>query len=375
MQPKKILYVVPSSGFGGAETFLGHTASFHSPEVEPIYFIFREGPLAESLRISQRRVFVASKPPRLSRPWDWWLTTLAIATLARRERVALIHSTMAYGALFGACAAFLAKCPHAWFQHGPVTGWMDRLAGILPTAAIFVNSRHTAQLQRNLSPRRPLRQIQLGVDLNHVDRVIAQPSRAALREQLGARHSTFVVGSVCRPQPQKGLDHFVRAIGELSARGENDVLGVIVGTSAGENSEYESGLRALANEMQAPITFIPATRESMRWISSFDLLVSSATAPEAFGFTLLEAVALGVPALAPREGGPLSFLRADCNGDFFEPRNWRDLAEQMAKARATEPDERALRARTGMAEVRTHFAAARGIADLETAYQEITLRC
>ena len=96
-EPIPLLYLAPSAGLGGAETFLLSTARHHDPaRFRPVYALLRDGELADSLRafpgISVR---VAPGPPaRLSRPASWWSAVGWLARLAAEEKAALLHSTM-----------------------------------------------------------------------------------------------------------------------------------------------------------------------------------------------------------------------------------------------------------------------------------------
>ena len=367
MPLSKVLYLVPSTGYGGAETFLRHTAKFHHG-IEPVYLCFRPGPLVEGLRAQGRRVIVLPVPPRLSRPWTMWQTARFVRRIARAEGASLVHSTMAYGALFGGLACLRGNLRHVWFQHGPVTGWIDRAAGFLPAAAIFVNSEHTRELQRRLSPRRALRAITLGVDA--AGPVASSGDRETLRALIGAQRETILVGTVCRPQPQKGLELFVDAIQILRENTGRDIRGVVVGGSA-QPGEYEEMIRARAGSGRTPVSFVPASENALGWMHALDVVVSAAVAPEAFGLTLIESLSQGTSVVAPAEGGPLGILNEKENGFFFEARSLTSLVYTLERVLKLSASERAVLAKGGRAAVLERFPAVNCVEQLEAQYAEI----
>lgn len=149
MQQKTVLYLVPSAAIGGAETFIKHTCRFHDVEkVNPYYLFFRKGPLLSWMQENYpNRVLTLPKPPRLSRIFSFISAIRQIRRLIRSQKVTIVHSTMAYSAIFGAVATWGTNARHVWFQHGPVCSWMDTLAGLLPANLMFFNSLPTLDQQ------------------------------------------------------------------------------------------------------------------------------------------------------------------------------------------------------------------------------------
>ncbi|MGZ3695705.1 MAG: glycosyltransferase, partial [Bdellovibrionota bacterium] len=336
MSPKtNILYLVPSTGFGGAETFLVHTAKFHDEEkINATYLCFREGPLTAILRSCGKEVIVLPEAPRLRNPLSVLRAILQIARAIKNQRAHLIHSTMAYGAIFGSIASVLSHVPHVWFQHGPVTGWIDRLASWLPARLIFVNSEFTSQEQRKLGPFHPHQLITLGVDVAKAQASLGtSASRLNRRSAWESAEGDFIIGVACRPQRQKGLELLIEAIKILN-ESNPEILAkmIIIGSSSAEHSglsAYEKEISACAAEKKVPLIFSPAAENIFSEIGALDILVSTSVSPEAFGLTLIEAMAVGTPVIAPREGGPLDIIREGKNGFFFAPRNPADLARKI----------------------------------------------
>ena len=330
--PHPILYVVPSAGIGGAETFIQHAALFHNRnEFSPLFCLLRDGALGDWFRKNSIPNFwVDPHPSRLSHPNSLLRTVRWISAIAKNHHASLIHSTMAYGALFGAPASKLAKIPHLWFQHGPVSGWMDLLAEALPCELILTNSTFTMERQKQLKtaahrfllPERKKELFGLGVDFETVKKVSA--------ESIQKQEKDFVAGILCRLQEWKGVHIFIEAIAE--ARKTNpEIRGIIFsGTADGsKQDQYEKKVRKLALETKSLVSFVGHTATPLQAMLALDVVVNASITPEPFGLTIIEAMAMGRVPIAPREGGPLDIIEDGINGLFFTPRNPKDLAEKI----------------------------------------------
>lgn len=349
----KVLYLVPSATFGGAETFIHLTAKAHDrTKIEPHYCFFREGPLLRTVSELGHPTYLLPLPPRLRNPMSCVQAIRQIQKIIVNQEIHLVHSTMAYSALFGAPAAYLAQIPHVWFQHGPVTGWMDTLAEILPSKEILFNSKFSQDQQRKLhafiksfikwfliKKQTQSEVISLGTDLKNLP---PQPERATLRSKLrqlwNLNERDFVFGIVCRPQPQKGVHLFIEALEKLQKSSLSlPFAAVILGTAAkeSEKNDYERVLSDQASKANFPIRFLPFTSDSyqtMTALNAMDAIVNSSIHPEGFGLTLIEAMSLGKLVIGPREGGPLEIIEDRKTGLFFNPRDSNDLAHVMEKA-------------------------------------------
>ena len=67
------------------------------------------------------------------------------------------------------------------------------------------------------------------------------------------------------------------------------------------------------------------------WFWASDIYVFPSDKPDAFGISLLEAMASGLPPIATNVGGPLEMILDGINGVITEPGNCDALAEAMAK--------------------------------------------
>jgi glycosyltransferase involved in cell wall biosynthesis len=66
-----------------------------------------------------------------------------------------------------------------------------------------------------------------------------------------------------------------------------------------------------------------------------DVLVSCSKKPESFGRTLIEAMAMETPVIAPRHGGALDIVQEGETGELFTPGNNVELAAAICRQKRT----------------------------------------
>lgn len=373
-----VLYVCPTSGIGGAETFVRTTWKFRDPElVANHYLLFAEGPLANDLRRLGATVEMLGFRPRLSRPWDHIRVWRRLRELIKKHSIDIVHSTMAYGAIFAAPACWLTGAKHLWFQHGPASGWMDQVAALLPHDVIAGNSAFTCQRQLSLekpisflvSRKRQLLQFTYGTEIPQ----LAPEAVARRRREIAEAHQldpeAFWVSMVCRVQEWKGVHIFLEAFLELQNRSTaKPILGLIWG-EAFKDDRYLKQLKSYRDQHRLPVHFMGATNEPQLVLAASDLLVNASIQPEPFGLSIIEAMAVGTPVLVPNEGGPAEIMANSKAGLTFHPRDGRDLAAKIAAM--GERNSSGLVDADCVLETQQRFDARQSIHNLEAIYQRM----
>lgn len=195
----------------------------------------------------------------------------------------------------------------AWEQRDLHPGWAARLARF---DRMFALSRFAAEsIARGTG--RPCEPLPCVVD---VDR---QAASEVDRASLGLPGEAFLVGlvfdassAVARKNPLGAIRAIARAFG-----GRNDVVVVLKVTNGARRPfapAVEEAARLLTDSKlrHSIVTRLLTKRETLGLIGSLDLCVSLHRS-EGFGYTLAEAMALGVPALATRYSGNLDFMSDD----------------------------------------------------------------
>ncbi len=335
----KILYICPSVGVGGAETFIQQTFHHQSDQVQNHYLLFETGPLEKKMNAMGARVHILKARPHLKSHSDRKQVSQEIKNLVNEHNFKLIHSTMAYGALFAAWPSKQMKIPHVWFQHGPVSGWMDRLAAILPHQGLIVNSHYTAQKQRKLEnplrfliPRKtPIEKILLGADPMTLSPENINHFRTQLSDQHHFPPSDKIITMLCRIQKQKGVHILLEALIKISRSNSLEGLRVVIWGDAFKGSEYLNAMNKIVKQHHLPVIFAGHCNSPEKALSVSNIVVNSSIIPESFGLTLVEGMMAGCVPVAPAEGGPLETISNGKNGMTFKPQDSTSLAETLMK--------------------------------------------
>ena len=111
-------------------------------------------------------------------------------------------------------------------------------------------------------------------------------------------------------------------------------------------------------------------QETLRIIAAMDALVLPATRPEGLGGVLLEAMAVGVPVIATRLGGPLEIIEDRVSGLLVEPRQPAQLAHALAEL-LDDPQLGQAIGGAGRQVVEQRFDAARTTAQIQQIYASL----
>ena len=177
-------------------------------------------------------------------------------------------------------------------------------------------------------------------------RVIWNPIEKArqARNRSRAAGDDLVFGVLGRMEPSKGTDMLLRACRKLPATGWK----LLVAGRATDGLE-----RYLALAKGLPVEFVGFT-ERDDFFNRIDCLVAPSIWPEAFGRTVAEAYALGVPAIGSRIAGIAEQIGAEQNELLFTPGDSNALARVLI--RAIENPARLLQRTANMASVAARTA-------------------
>ncbi|HUA74436.1 MAG TPA: glycosyltransferase family 4 protein [Solirubrobacteraceae bacterium] len=363
----RIVITVPwGEKLGGAEAMLdsilaGAPRAGHEAEL----VFMAPGPWAEQLARDGFRVTVIPAG-RLRSPARFLLTVWRLARLIRRRRPDLVLNWSAKTQLYGAPAAVLAGSRRSlvwWQQLIPSDkGWLDRVATLLPAAAVGCYSAAAARAQQALFPSRrtfvvspgtpaPVPSVAgagpgvgpgAGPDAGPGSGPDAGPGAgpgagppSALALALG--EGAPVVGIVGRLQPWKGQDRLLRAQALLRQRGQQAHTLIVGGDSWGLSPEYAASLPRLAESLglSEAVTLTGEVPDAGPYVERMDVLVN-ASDPEPFGIVLLEAMARGVAVVAVDSGGPGEFIQDGRTGVLApsgEPAALADALETLLRDR------------------------------------------
>ncbi len=180
-----------------------------------------------------------------------------------------------------------------------------------------------------------------GLDHTRLDPVTVAP--APLRHELGLDEGATLLGVVGQITPWKGQDTAILALSELR-RGGFDAHLAIVGEIAFSGAHVRHDNHAFLQRLHAltahlglgdAVHFLGQRADVPELLAGLDLLLTPSW-DEPFGLVVIEAAAMGTPAVIGSVGGLAEILEDGVSGVFVQPRRpelWVDAIADLVKRR------------------------------------------
>ena len=150
-------------------------------------------------------------------------------------------------------------------------------------------------------------------------------SKIENRQSLGVPSDVLAFGTFGRLATEKGTDVFIRAISECP-----DAIGFVFG-----DGPEKMSLESLANKFPN-VRIMGKVANVSDPMSAMDAVVIPSQWEEAFPYSALEAMSLGVPVIASRSGGMPEVVTPGQNGYLFERTSVSELSQLMRTADRSE---------------------------------------
>jgi glycosyltransferase involved in cell wall biosynthesis len=215
-------------------------------------------------------------------------------------------------------------------------------------ALVSMSSDLTAEFRDGGVPAERIHLIPQTVEIARF-RPAAPADRPALRKKLGLPEQGLIVVFTGRLVSYKGLPALLDAWKGLAPRHPGATL-VLVGAGGVDVYNCEEALRRFVREhgLEDRVIFTGSRTNVEEYLQASDILAFP-TENEAFGISLIEGMACGLPSVSTTVGGVKDILAHDVNGLVVEPGNSGQLGAALDRL-LRDPD---LRARLGRAAART----------------------
>lgn len=338
--PLKLLQVVHTTGYGGLERQVLS--------------------LSLGLRDAGHHVCLALQPDswlsvQASRHGFDWLPVrfrglfdpashLRLRRAVRRRGIDVVHGHSRRSALYSATAGRLAHCGSVATVHSLQT-WKGFARN---DRVIAVSNAVSGYLREQGLPDARVTRIYNGVDAVPM----TEPSdRTQAREQLGIADDTIAVAMVGRMVEHKGHDLLMRALSRLGDQRQRIKLYLFGQPSGSWVQELWQMAEMLDIREQV---FMPGYQQDViPHLRGMDVFVQPSRT-EALSLSLLEAMSVGLPAVAARTGGMPEVIQHGRNGLLFAADDATDLAVQLQ--RLLDPEERRRMAEQGRKTQAAQFA-------------------
>jgi glycosyltransferase involved in cell wall biosynthesis len=171
---------------------------------------------------------------------------------------------------------------------------------------------------------------------------------------------------VARLSPEKGHIGLLRAFAKAQRNGARDSELILVGDGP-ERERVIKAIQELGLEGSVQLRGHMAEQDTLREVAQSDLLVL-ASFMEGLPVVLMEALAYGLPVIAPRVAGVPELVEENVHGLLFAPAAWDELAERLQRLLS----DAALRQRlggAGRAKIEQEFEISRAVAPLVERYR------
>jgi colanic acid/amylovoran biosynthesis glycosyltransferase len=279
----------------------------------------------------------------------YFAEAILLADELERRGIRHLHNHFANsGATVGLLASQFLRIPWSLTLHGIsetdypagyLLGRKIEAARFVVCASYFMR----AQAMRIVPPERWHKIMVVRCALNLT--AIPQPARSR------SVQSPVRIICVSRLSPEKGHEGLLEAFATLRSR-HVDAFLTIVGNGPGLHRIRES---VRAHRLCNHVSLLGALseEEALLQIAHSDVLVL-ASFMEGLPIVLMEAMALGLPVIAPRLAGIPELVTDEQHGLLFCPSDWNDLAEKMTRL-STDPSLRAGLGQAGRAKIEEEF--------------------
>lgn len=242
-----------------------------------------------------------------------------LARIIRAEDIDIVHARSRVPALIAFFACRMADRPlittaHGYYRKHPMgwaMGWGRRVIVASNIMAKHMMADFGVPLHR-------IRLIPRGVDL----------SRFPFRDPGAHAPKAFTVGMVSRITPLKGHQDFIRACAML-IRKVPRLRVMIVGAAPKEKYKEEIGLLVKRLGISPVVEFTGSREDIPAVMKELDVLVSATVTPEAFGRSVIEAQASGVPVVATAVGGVVDIVKDGRTGLLCPPSDPEAMADSI----------------------------------------------
>jgi len=241
--------------------------------------------------------------------------------IIRKENINIVHARSRIPALIGYFAArqsgriFITTAHGQYKKHliSRVMGWGKIVIVANETMARYMKDNFDVSLHKIVIVPR-------GVDLKKF--LFKLPSRHVGK--------TFRIGMISRFTPLKGHLDFLQAASYVSRRMPNLEV-VMMGDKLAAKEEYikkiELTIRRLT--LDRIVKFVTSSEDVFQVMRGLDVLVSANREQEAFGRSIIEAQASGIPVVATKVGGVVENVTHGETGLIAEPGNPKDMAQKI----------------------------------------------
>lgn len=367
----KILYIVTLSDRGGAQRYVADLATnLPRDHYQVAVAAGGNGPLFAQLSDRGITTYQLKRLVRAINPIKDYAAYVELKNLVRRVNPDVVHLNSSKAGVIGSIAAAHAGVPkivytvHGFAFNEAVAAWKKWLYWL--AEKYFVRYKHAlifiSEFDRRTSASLGLPNQKQLVTIHNGVNPPALLQRPPARQALGLPADKVIIGSIANFYPTKDLVTMVRAVGIISQQ-QPDIHFALIGDGI-ERHALEAEIKRL--ELVDRVTLCGQHPQPGRYLSAFDVYVCSSV-KEGFPFSILEAMAAGLPVVSTNVGGIPEMITNGGTGVLVEPKNPPALADAITSLLSDKNRADRL-GRQAQQEVREKFSLERMVKETEKVY-------
>jgi len=303
-------FIEGGARYGAAVSIMNIAEGMRQGDVEVEFGVFAGRPLGAVLR---EHDFTVHEIPANHR-FDM-RGVRALVKLFRAKRFDVVHTHLSRATVNGLIASRLTRTPIVATVHGMNRKYTYMLADHIMTVSEAAK-RHLMNQGVDEEKITPV------YNCIQLEPFASRPSKPEAKAAFDYSPQSFVVGTISRAHRQKGIDVAIGAVAELRKRGI-DAKYLFVG-----DGPHLAEFKALSDELQISehARFTGFSASVVAALSAMDVFMFP-THREAFGISLLEAMAAEVPTVASAVDGVPEVLDAERVGSQQE---WSQVGDDFA---------------------------------------------
>ncbi|MCL4499024.1 MAG: glycosyltransferase [Chloroflexi bacterium] len=325
----KVMLVFGGGDEGGGPAYLKSLLkNLDKSRFEVVYVSLGRDHLAEELRDDVKATDIL----------EGWKAYLFTSGVGVRQALNKYHPDVVFthglrANLAGRAAGWSRKVPVVTTVHSAIArdyanAFKQHIAPKIDDLSLPLTDRFIAVSNaiRNDLIRRGVAPGKISIVYNGVDIPDERPLLSEVRAQLGLSTEHFVVGTVARLEPNKGIKFLVCAAKELREQ-LSDLRVVIVGAGRDKLDLEREAERLGISDI---VTFTGFREDARRLMTSFDIFALPSLM-EGFALVVIEAMAAGIPVVASQVGGVPEIIDNGRNGLLVDASDPRSLSQAILK--------------------------------------------
>lgn len=337
MKKAKILYIITQSNWGGAQRYVLDLAVGLQRNWETVVACGGNGELVDRLQQAGMKNRIVKNLIREINPATDWKGLRELMQIIDEEKPDIIHTNSSKAEILGNLAGNLKGCPVVFTAHGFVFNeplsfgkkqfyiWLERLANLGTKKIICVsNFDRQSAIKNHIISKNKLSVVHNGIDWQSLDQTNQSQNEIKDTNQKKVDDEKIIIGTVANFYANKGLEYLLSAAEIL----QKDAAAPIEFWIIGDGQERAKLEKIIAEKKLTAVKLLGFQAQPEKFYSQFSIFVLPSL-KEGFPYTILEAMAAGLPIVASRIGGIPEAVVAE-GGVLVQPGKADELADMLA---------------------------------------------